>query len=131
MPDIFVAGQLACAAFPDSATVLEDVNAIGNPQGRSCILFDNQDRRAILSDLLDGIENQPLEPRRDPDRGFVEQQELGPSHHRPPNRQHLLLAARQRTRLLLLALPKNWKQREHAIKIVLNLGLVERRYAPN
>ena len=65
------------------------------------VLFDEQDRDALLVDLLDDIENRLDHLRGQTHRGLVQHQDLGVSHEGPADREHLLLATRQRAAELL------------------------------
>ena len=62
-------------------------------------------------DLLDRLEDLLDQDRREPERRLVEQQEPRPGHQRPADREHLLLAARQRAALLVGPLAEPREQR--------------------
>ena len=70
-----------------------------------------------LVDLLD-------EDRREAQRRLVEQQQLRLGHQRAAHREHLLLAAGHRARLLRLALLQAREQLEDALEVVADLGVV-------
>ena len=72
-----------------------------------CWLMSRDD----LEDLLD-------DERRQAERRLVEQQEARPAHQRARDREHLLLAARQRAAALALALLEDREQREDALEIL-------------
>jgi hypothetical protein len=61
------------------------------------ILFNEQNRRALPLNLRQAFEHQFGQDRRQAERGLVQHQQLGEIHHSASDRQHLLLAARQRT----------------------------------
>ena len=56
-----------------------------------------------------------------PERWFVEHQQLRAAHQRAPNRQHLLLAARQGAAALVQPLLEARKQRRDALEILLEV----------
>ena len=58
------------------------------------VLLDDQHADTVfLVDLAHDAKDLGDDQRRQAERGFVEQQELGPQHQRAADRQHLLLAA--------------------------------------
>ena len=79
---------------------LEHVAAVRGVERHQRVLLDEQDRRALLVDLLDDVEDPLDEDRREPERRLVEQQQLRARHQRAADRAHLLLAARHRPGLL-------------------------------
>jgi hypothetical protein len=64
-----------------------------------------------LEDLLD-------EDRRQAHRRLVEHQQLRPGHQRPPDRAHLLFAARHRPGLLVLALGQAREEPVDAVEVL-------------
>ena len=80
-------------------------------------------------DLANGVENLPDDQRGEPERRFVEQQQPRPAHQRAPDRQHLLLAARQRAAALPAPFFEDRKQREHAAAIFLEMPRIDDRRA--
>src|SRR5262249_57255903 len=69
-------------------------------------------------EVADDAEDLLGDERREAERGLVEQQQARASHEGARNRQHLLLAARQRTAALIAALGEAWEEREHALEIL-------------
>ena len=68
------------------------------------VLLDEEDRPALALELGNRRED-PLDHQRGKaQRWLVEQQEARPPHQRPPDREHLLLAAGQRAALLVSSL---------------------------
>ncbi len=65
--------------------------------------------------------------RRQPERRLVQQQQLGPQHQRAADRQHLLLAARQRARLLVAALAEPRETRVHLLDVLRRRAALSRR----
>src|SRR6185437_5607532 len=59
--------------------------------------------------------------RRQAEGRLVEQQQLRPQHQRARDRQHLLLAARERARLLASALPESREIAVDALEILRDL----------
>jgi hypothetical protein len=85
--------------------VLQHVAAMRRAQGVVGVLLDEQDGHAVVAvELADDLEDLLDVERRQAERGLVEQQQLRPAHQRAGDRQHLLLAARQRAGALLAAL---------------------------
>src|SRR5262245_12731886 len=120
LPDIFLAGEFLGASFADRATVLEDIDAIGDPQRRGRVLLDKQHRRAVAGDLLNRVEDHALEPRRYADGRLVQEQEFGAAHQRAADGDHLLLAAGERAGLLPLPLAQDREQGKYAFQVGLD-----------
>ena len=103
---------------------LEHVASVGDVEGHQRVLLDEQDRRALLVDLDDDLEDLLDEDRGQPHRRLVEQQERRMRHQRTADRAHLLLAARHRPGLLRLPLGQAREQMEDALEILLQPALV-------
>ena len=98
---------------------LEHVGAGGGRERRACVLLDDQDRGPLaLVQLADDPEDLGDDERRETERRLVEEQEPRPLHHRAREREHLLLAARERARLLGPALLQPREVVEHAAEVV-------------
>src|SRR5687768_3206695 len=76
------------------------------------ILLDHEQRDTLLLETADIVEYLRHDARRKAERGLVQHQEARPRHHRARDRQHLLLAARQRACELPAALAEDRKQPE-------------------
>src|SRR5262249_49293768 len=70
---------------------VEDVTAIGDLEGGSDVLLDEQDRRPLLTEADDQLEDDGDDPRRQAEGGFVEQQELRLAHESARHCELLLL----------------------------------------
>src|SRR3954447_5190256 len=99
---------------------LQHVTAIRDAEREVRVLLDEQDRRALLVDLGDRLVDPLHQDRRDAHRRLVEEQQLGVGHQRAPDGEHLLLAARHRARLLLLALLETREQLEDTVHVVVH-----------
>ena len=86
------------------------------------ILLDDEDRRALLVDRADDVEHLVDEHRRQAHRRLVHQQQLRPRHQRAADRDHLLLAARQRAGILVEPLLDAREQCEDALIVGIELG---------
>src|SRR5687767_8053161 len=62
--DSWIGGQIFRGALHYDSTGLEDVGAIGMAQGCVCVLLNQQNRRALAPDLIDGFENRVDDQRR-------------------------------------------------------------------
>ena len=81
------------------------------------VLLDQQDRAALALELGDGLED-PLDHEwRQPEGRLIEQEQARPAHEGPPDRQHLLLAARQRPAGLLQPLLEQREESEHHVQV--------------
>ncbi len=86
--------------FHPNLADFDHVRTMSNLQSHIGVLLNQQDRRASLINLANDLKNNPHELRRKTQRGFIKHQQFRPSHQRSSDRQHLLLAARKRPRLL-------------------------------
>src|SRR5215218_7107291 len=84
---------------------LDEVRARGDVQRDVCVLLDDEHGQASrLVQLPHEPEELAYDQRREPERGLVEEEQARPRHQRTLERKHLLLAARERSRLLVTAL---------------------------
>src|SRR5262245_41555766 len=97
LPQVLVLEQLARRPFEHEPSGRQHVAAVRDREGHVRILLDDQHGDARLVDLLDDLEAPLDEDRREPHRRLVHKQELRLRHQRPSHRDHLLLAARQRS----------------------------------
>ncbi len=79
------------------------------------VLLDQEDRRPASCDEIDDLEDLFHHERCEPHRGLVEHEQLGAREHRPSDREHLLLAARERASQLPCAL---LEPRNHRVDLV-------------
>src|SRR5690349_7274447 len=111
-PDLVVGGEPGGGVLEHDAAGLEHVAALGDAERHVRVLLDQEHGGAGAIDLDDGPEDVAHEQRCDAERGLVQQQHARPAHQRAAHRQHLLLAARERARELLSALPEPREQLE-------------------
>src|SRR6266567_913713 len=91
---------------------------MGELEGMKRVLLDQEDGELLLDvEGADDLENLPGDERGEPERRLVEQQEARPAHERARDRQHLLLAARERAAALVEPLAQPRKQDEDAVEI--------------
>src|SRR5919197_294575 len=114
--DVLVLLQLLRVVCERDLARLEDVAAVRDVERHQGVLLDEQDRRALRDDLADPLD----EDRREPHRRLIEQQQLRARHQRPADRHHLLLAARERSGLLCLALGEAREQLVNAVEILVD-----------
>src|SRR5580700_7399482 len=72
----------------------QHADLIGDLEGARGVLFDQNDGQALALELHQGIEAQIDHLRHQAERQLVHQQQSRLGHQRPPDRQHLLFAAR-------------------------------------
>ena len=87
--------DLVADAGEDQRALLHDQDAVGVRQ-HADVLLDDDHRDAVVVDPLDDLEHGLGQRRAEPERRLVDEQQPRLGHQRPPDRQHLLLAARQR-----------------------------------
>src|SRR5436190_2112648 len=96
LADVVVGAERCTRPLATDPSVLEHVDAVGDAQRRLRVLLGHEDRGAALLDPLDRVEDLDLEAMGDADRRLVEQQQRRVAHQRTADRDHLLLAARER-----------------------------------
>ena len=102
---------------------------MGELQRVKGVLLDEEHRQAFrLVELGDDVEDLLDDQRREAERRLVEQQQPRPAHQRARDRQHLLLAARQRAAALRRAFLEAREHREDAFEILVEMReVVDRR----
>src|SRR5713226_2939324 len=96
-----VIAHLASAAAERDAAGVEDHDLVGEVEGKLDVLLDQENRLAFALQARDGAADLGDDQRRKAFGGLVHQQHSRISHERPPDREHLLLAPRERARHLL------------------------------
>src|SRR5438876_2960032 len=94
----------------DHAPVLDDVIAVCDGLREAEILLDQQDGEALLLEPRDGAADLLHDHRREALGGLIEQQEARTGAQDAPDREHLLLAARELGALALQPLVQVGKQ---------------------
>src|SRR5919198_593120 len=100
------------------ATRFEDIAALGDLERHEGVLLHEENRDSLLVDLLDDLEDLLDEDGREAHRRLVQHEELRASHQRPPDRAHLLLAARECPRLLASPFVEPRKERVDPLEIL-------------
>ncbi len=113
------------------APQVDDVGVVRQRQRGQRVLLDQQHRGALGLQLLDRREDLLRHDRREPHRGLVEHEQLRARHHRPPDREHLLLAAGEQPRLVRAPLPQHREQLVHPVQVLAGCPASSLRvYAP-
>ena len=87
---------------------------MGDGQGELDILLDEDHRDPLLPvDAAEHLEDVRDDPRREPERRLVDQEEAGPAHEAARDRHHLLLAPGERAGQLIVALAEAREERLH------------------
>src|SRR5262245_31141114 len=107
--DVIVGGQVARGAGQRDAARLHHVAAVGHREREVRVLLDHGHGRALAADVRDDREDGLHDRRRQAERGLVEEDQAWPRHERSRDRQHLLLAARERAGGLALPLGQDGK----------------------
>src|SRR5579862_2119939 len=119
LPHAVVRQQLGAGAAEHDAAGLEDVAAMREREGLRHVLLDQHDREAGLAvESLDHAEHLVHDHRRQAERGLVEEDELRLAHEAAADREHLLLAPRERAGGLALALREPREEREDALEVL-------------
>src|SRR5215510_3318716 len=118
--DALIGAELGGGGVMAHGALLHDVDASGGVERQRDVLLDQQDGDAVAVERVDDLLDLRDHPRHQPLGRLVEQDDLGLEHHRPGDREHLLLAARQGAAGLVAALLQDRK---------VGVDLVEQRVA--
>src|SRR5512143_3457766 len=110
MPDLLVIEKIFVSALQRDSAVFEDVSPVRQPKGGPRVLFDQEDRHAFSIYLLNRPEYLRNHDGSKTERRLIKQYYLGPSHERPPYREHLLLPSAQGPSVLFGPLFQDLKQ---------------------
>ena len=103
--DLPVLLKLLGRTLDGDAAQLQDISVVGVLQGNVDVLFDDQQRHALIGiDLLEDAEDVGDDQGGEPEGRLVQQQHPGPGHEAAGDGQHLLFAAAQGAAKLLGAL---------------------------
>ncbi len=102
---VFVCEQFLARPTQDDAPGLHDVGLVADLQGHVDVLLDQENGGALLVERDDQLEDRPRQNGAEPQGGFIDQHELRVRHDGPPDGQHLLLAAAQKTGLAVRPAP--------------------------
>src|SRR5258707_2182829 len=106
---------------------LEEVGVVGEVEGHRRVLLHQEDAHALLRvDRPQDAEDLRDHEGGQAERGLVEQEQGGAGHERPGDRQHLLLAPRERARLLSAPLGE-----DREVPVDLLVVLTEARLLPS
>ena len=87
-----------------TSALLHDVDALARLERQRHVLLDQQDGHALPVQHVDDLADLRHHARHQSFRRLVEQDDLGLQHHGARDRQHLLLAARERAAGLVASL---------------------------
>jgi len=121
--------QLRRRAFEGDLADLEHDGAVGDRERHRRVLLDEHDRDPLAVDLGDHLAQLLDDAWRQPERGLVEQQHARVRHQCAADREHLLLAARQQSGALGVALAQDREELVDAGAGARAGGLVARRQA--
>src|SRR6266568_7207125 len=102
----------------DHASGLQDIRMVGDVERHVRVLLNQEHGRAGGADLADDTEDLLDQHRCEAKGWLVEHKQAWPSHERPSDCEHLLLAAAQRSGALLQPLAQTREIFEHARRLV-------------
>src|SRR5262245_40131440 len=103
--DARIVQQRFCVTGQCDSAGLHDVGAVRGLEREQRILLDQKNGDALRRYVADDFEDLGHHQRRETHRGLVEEQKLRRAHERARDREHLLLAARERPGDLVPAFP--------------------------
>ena len=101
--EVVAGGELVGGAVEADAALLDEDDAVGDGGGDVERLLHDDHRVALCLESLDDVEQRVHDERREAERELVDEQELRLEQQRAPEREHLLLAAGERRRVLVAA----------------------------
>src|SRR5688572_18035022 len=116
-PDDLILGERSGIAAEADAPLFHEEEVLRDLERHVRVLLHEEDRGAVAVQLGDGAEDLLHHERREPERGFVHEEQARARHERAPHREHLLLAAGERARLLRGALLQSREPLENALDI--------------
>src|SRR6266508_1046911 len=122
--DDLVFRQLPRRAAERDAPLLHQEELMGDLQRHVGVLLDEEDGGPVAIELGDDVEDLGDDQRRQAERGLVHQQEARSRHEGARDREHLLLAARERARHLLTALLQSREASVHPLDVGADAGPV-------
>src|SRR5262249_8426271 len=111
-----VEAETASAALQRDASLQEAIDAVRRAGRALDVLLDQHDRGALRPDPCERGVDLLDDHRRQTERDLVAEQELRIRHERATDRDHVLLAARERIRALPAALAENREQLVHGVE---------------
>src|SRR6266542_1580293 len=123
--------ERARGALAHQTPDLEQIGVVRNLEGLAGVLLHHQDAEAAPVDLLDLLEQPLHDLGGEAEGGLVPQQAPRLRHQRPRDRQHLLLAARERPRHLRPSLPEPGEERADLVEPVGKLRAAAPREGPH
>src|SRR5438876_514678 len=108
--------DLGRRALEDDAPAVEDDDVVGDVEDQLGVLLHEDDGEPLGLEATDRRHHLGHDLRRQSFRGLVHQQHPGVRHQRAGNREHLLLAARERSGDLVPALAQAWEERRHGVE---------------
>src|SRR4030095_10843322 len=89
---------------------------------------DEQNRGLLGLDMADGVEDRFDQQRGQPQRWLVEQQQMGATHQRSADCQHLLFAARKGARRLVASILETGEEIVHTLDVRTNPNTITPLY---
>src|SRR5438094_941350 len=108
--------DLGRRALEDDAPAVEDDDVVGDVEDQLGVLLHEDDGEPLGLEATDRRHHLGHDLRRQSFRGLVHQQHPGVRHQRAGDREHLLLAARERNGDLVPALAQAWEERRHGVE---------------
>src|SRR5579872_804886 len=121
------AHQILHPARLDDPSALHEIGAPANPCRHAQILLDEDDRRSALRELAERRKVFRAHARRQTQARLVEQQQLRLRHQRAADRDHLLLAARERACSEPQPRAQRRKEIEHVLELRVETGAIAAR----
>src|SRR5438067_2156541 len=128
--DLGISPEGGTGAAQEDAPGLDDVSAVRDLERAQRVLLDQQNRDAIVVDLLDDVEHGVHHLWRKAQRGFVEQKELRLRQQAAGDGEDLLLATRELAGRKVPALAEDWKLLHQSLDVAMGGAAVATRPRP-
>src|SRR4029079_1694772 len=122
--------QFAANSAERDLAIDHDISAMRELERMECILLDQEYGQVVAPvQFPNGRENLVNQEGCEPERRLVENEQAWATHQRAADRQHLLLATRQRAAALVQTLSQAWEQLEYARQVLAKMRRVGDRSA--
>src|SRR2546425_6401556 len=118
-PDGLALAQLGARAREHDLADLEHIGLLRGGEREVRVLLDDEDGQALLVQPGEDLEDLADDDRGEAERGLVEHEQARPGDQRAAEREHLLLAARERAGRLCAPLAELREVAEHPRGVVL------------
>jgi hypothetical protein len=113
---LFSGRSIADRPAGDDLALRKDLEALSHSLHQAEMLLDDQETGPGATDVFEDVDDLVDDEGGKPFRGLVEDEDRGVGHQRPPDRQHLLLAAGKRSARRVGSFLEYWEERADGVQ---------------